>query len=137
MEFITIKQDENLQTVCRIRETSQEIFIHNTLGYLLEMEVIADASDEWTKTIGECLNEHHNPSAALGIKLLSLATNDSVAMEAFEKLVIIGKGDCPECGDELERFGDGNYGKEWEVERCSCGYEHSTEPAFDESYEDA
>lgn len=132
MSLSTIKADENLSTVCRIIETTPEIFIEKTLNYLEVNEWVPDASEEWGRTIGECLNEYaKNP---VGISILAIGTNDSVAMECFLNLIIIGKGDCPECGADLEKFEDGGYGKTWEVERCNCGYNHSTEPECEESY---
>ncbi len=136
MEFITFKQDENLRKICSYLGQSPETFSHNTLRYLEINEWIADASDEWGKRLEDILNESVDPPVLLGICLLSVVTNDSVITDAFLNLVVVGKGDCPNCGDDLERFEDGGYGKTWEVERCSCGYYHSTEPAWDESYED-
>lgn len=124
MDYVTIKSDEYLKTVCRITETTEEVFIKNTLDYLGFMEVINDSSEEWGRTIGQCLNEYYNQNAVLGIQLLALNTNDSVAMEAFCNLLLIGPYDCPECGSETEKFTDSDNGKDiFQVERCECGHE--------------
>ena len=134
MEFITIKKDSNLEAILDFIKKEPEQFIFNTLNYLEVNEWIADDSEEWGKTIGEILDESNVDS--YGAAVLALRTNVPNVVEAFKNLIIIGKGDCPECGADLEKFNDGNHGKEWEVERCTCGYEKSTEPHWDESYED-
>lgn len=134
MQYITIKKDDSLKIILDFIKKDASQFIFTTLNYLEVNEWIADASDEWGKTIGQILDESEVDS--YGAAILALKTNMPTVVEAFRNLVIVGYGDCPECGADLERFNDGNYGKEWEVERCTCGYYASTEPAWDESYED-
>lgn len=44
---------------------------------------------------------------------------------------------CPECGEEMELFDFGTariykFNVEWEHYVCSCGYEESNEPDYEE-----
>jgi len=89
----------------------------------------------WDCTIAECLmpgikvSEMHEAMTAAGIP------NKSIYLDAIRNLVVIGNGDCPECGGEME-VEDGDY-KElpgdylspsefspiWESKKCChCGF---------------
>ena len=135
MEFITIKDDQNLSNVCELLDVNKDVFINDTLNYLAQNEWIFDASEEWGRTLGEILTEY--AKSPLGVCILHLGTNFPGIVDSFWNLVIVGKGDCPMCGSDLEHFEDSGFGKTWEVERClNCSYESSTEPSYYELFED-
>ena len=104
MEFITIKKDQNLKIICDFLEEDADVFIENTLNYLGQNEWIFDASEEWGRTIGEALFDR--TENVLGISILCLNTNNSDIIYAFLNLKIVGFGDCPCCGAEMEKFED-------------------------------
>lgn len=135
MEYITIKRDGNLEAILDFIKKDPKEFIFHTLNYLELNDWIADASDEWGKTIGQILDESEVDS--YGAAILALKTNIPTVVEAFRKLVIVGHGDCPKCGGDLdERFYQPDPTQGTDDYVCvNCG--HETKPEHhDESYED-
>lgn len=135
MEYITIKKDSNLEAILDFIKKEPKEFIFHTLNYLEVNDWIADASDEWGKTIGEILRESNVES--YGVAVLALNTNIPNVVEAFMNLVIIGRGDCPECGGNMqERFSEPDPTKGTDDYVCDkCG--HETKPEHhNESCED-
>ena len=137
MHLTKLKECDNLKIISDSLKKNQEELSKEILNFLYVNEMTEDGSMDYGKTIKQIIDEYNGLTSPIAITTLCLKTNNPKIVEAFENLTIIGLDDCPDCGDELEKFGEGNYGKTWEVERCSCGYYHSTEPDWDEAYEDA
>lgn len=80
---------------------------------LIKHEMIYDDPENWGCTIFDCIN--HDVAVSEVVKIIKATGIDVVKskhLDAFLALVLIGGGDCPECGGEME-VTDGDY-------RC-CG----------------
>lgn len=105
-----------------VSELEKRRFIHNRQIY-------------WGCTIGESLAPGVRTVEMVQVMTAAGIPNKSRFLDAIKNLVLIGNGDCPECGGEMEVV-DGDY-KElrgdyltpseftpiWEIKKCvRCGH---------------
>ena len=104
--------------------------------------IIEDTNDNWGLTIDECVDGTTPLTAVVDVLIAAGIPNKSRYFDAFCQLVVIGNGDCPECGGEYE-VTDGDYKQTggfyydsepeytpiWEEKKCThCGHKESNEP---------
>lgn len=112
---------------------------------MLNKKIIEDTPDNWGCPVADCNNrdititEITDVIRAIGINVVK-----SVHLDALLECVLIGDGDCPECGGEMEitdgeykqTGGDGyitppEYTPFWEETTCThCGHKESNEPSY-------
>ena len=107
--------------------------------------MIEETPENWGNTIGDCVERNIYVSEVVEvIKATGLSVVKSNHYDAFVDCVLIGNGDCPECGGEMEVIdgeyrqtgGDGyltppEYSPIWEEKTCrNCGYKESNEPSY-------
>ncbi len=119
------------------------------ISELIQRKVIKDTPENWGGSIFDAINEDVTEeqiaacysviSETLGVYIKHLYT-------VIPDLDLIGDGDCPECGNEMEVTngeyrkigGDGyitplEYTPIWEQKICShCGYSESDEPDYED-----
>ena len=102
---------------------------------LVTRQFIGNSPACWGCTVGECLTKYVTVSQMSQVMTAAGIPNKSLYLDAIKELVLIGNGDCPECGGEMEVV-DGDY-KElrgdyltpseftpiWENKKCvRCGH---------------
>ena len=144
----------------KIRESKELRYIANAAGRttedaadvmieaMIKNGIIYEDPEIWGQEVGENLERGVNePDVTLKnlvdvVKATGIETVTSRHIEALTKLVLMGNGDCPECGGEMEVIdgaydctgGDGYYSEReyspiWETRRClHCGHVVSSEP---------
>lgn len=128
MEFITIKKDQNLKTVCDFLEQDPDVFIENTLNYLGQNEWIFDASEEWGKIMVEVISDFVDVPDIVAVQILR--ANSVFVVDAFLNLKIVGFGDCPECGGDFYWYGDDG------IQCTNCDYQTFEKSNIYEKFED-
>ena len=111
-------------------EVSTKIIIE-----LVTRQFMGNSPACWGCTISECLTKGIKVSQINEVMTAAGIPNKSIYLDILRNLVVIGNGDCPECGGEME-VEDGDY-KElrgdylspseftpiWEVKKCvRCGH---------------
>ena len=104
------------------------------ISELVKRQFIGNSPACWGCTVAECLTKYVTVSQMSQVMTAAGIPNKSLYLDAIKELVLIGNGDCPECGGEMEVV-DGDY-KElrgdylspseftpiWESKKCShCG----------------
>lgn len=144
----------------KIRESKELRYLANAAGRTTEdaADVMIEAMikngityedpEVWGQKVGDNLERSINePEVTLKnlvdvVKATGIETVTSRHIEALTNLVLMGDGDCPECGGEMEvidgsyecEYGDGYYSEReyrpiWETRRClNCGHIESNEP---------
>ena len=112
---------------------------------LLNNKVIEDTPDNWGCPIADCYER--DVTVAEFVEFIRAIGINVVKSEQFDTVlecVLIGDGDCTECGGEMEvtdgeyrrTGGDGyltppEYSPIWEEKTCrNCGYKESNEPSY-------
>lgn len=109
---------------------------------LLNKKIIEETPDNWGCPISDCYERDITVVEIAGvIRAIGINVVKSVHLDALLECVLIGDGDCPECGGEMEvtdgeykqTGGDGyitppEYTPIWEETTCThCGYKESNE----------
>lgn len=114
---------------------------------LLNNKIIEDIPDNWGCSVFDAISEEITEE-----QTAQCYTSISVALGVYVKKVfaiipdldLVGNGDCPECGGDMEvtdgeyrrTGGDGyitpsEYSPIWEEKTCrNCGYKESNEPIY-------
>lgn len=107
--------------------------------------MIQDDPEFWGCTLFDISNGDVTVSDVVGIiKATGISVVRSEHLDAFLNLVLVGKGNCPDCGGEMEvtdgeykqTGGDGyitpcEYTPIWEERTCKhCGHVESNEPSY-------
>lgn len=131
-----IKIDKNLQVVADRAEMNVNDMSYVMANALLNAGLIKADEEYYGVTVAECNGQ--TPVATItdvmheiGVKRINNTTFD-----AFASCIILGDGDCPECGGEMglwdckgreisniDRYLEPTYIPEWEEWRCPiCGH---------------
>lgn len=112
---------------------------------LLNKKIIADTSDNWGCPVVDCYDRDITViEIAEVIRAIGIDVVKSMHLDALLECVLIGDGDCPECGGEMEvidgqykQTGGFDYDSEpeytpiWEENTCThCGHKESNEPSY-------
>ena len=105
------------------------------ISELVKRQLIGNSPACWGCTVDECLTKYVTVSQMSQVMTAAGIPAKSMFLDAIKELVLIGNGDCPECGGEMEVV-DGDY-KElrgdyltpseytpiWENKKCvHCGH---------------
>lgn len=126
---MNIKRDKELEILAKeAGKTAKEVETI-ILNQLLQNDIIQDNPDLWGCTLFDSIERDVAVSDVVNIiKATGISVVCSSHLETFLNLVLIGNGDCPVCGGEME-VTDGDY------KICSGdGYltPHEYEPIFEE-----
>lgn len=142
---MNIRKDKELNILAKAagkKATEVETIIVNQL---IQKEMIQDDPEFWGCTLFDSIERDVPVSDVVGIiKATGISVVRSEHLDAFLNLVLVGKGDCLECGGEMEvtdgeykqTGGDGyitppEYTPIWEETTCThCGYKESNEPSY-------
>lgn len=144
-----LKQDKNLAVIAnRAQKDIADVAYILTQG-LLNAGLIKNDDEYYGVALKDCI-DGKTPVATIVdiIKQTGMATVNDTAYDAFCGCIVMGDGDCPECGGEMELLdcrgheissGDQDvppvYVTDWEQWRCPiCG--HTIEKDFTPDYDD-
>ena len=147
-----IKETKELQTLAQIANMSVADFsaaVVAGLAHIIDEDVAAMIDEGWGETIKNTLDGKLPIDRVIEVMNAVGIVNvryDNFGL--FMGLILLGDGDCPECGGEMERTdgeekrvgGDGwetpfEYATIWEERTCTnCGHVESDEPC-DYEYE--
>ena len=132
-----------------VRQSNELSFLANEAGKtekeiskmivseLVKNEMVYDEPESWGCNVFDCIDKDILVSDVVNIiRKTGIKVVKSKHMDAFLALVLMGCGDCPECGGEMEVVdgeyrccgGDGyltpyEYEPIWEERQCNnCGY---------------
>jgi hypothetical protein len=132
-----------------VRQSNELSFLANEAGKtekeiskiivseLVKNEMVYDEPESWGCNVFDCIDKDILVSDVVNIiRKTGIKVVKSKHMDAFLALVLMGCGDCPECGGEMEVVdgeyrccgGDGyltpyEYEPIWEEKQCNnCGY---------------
>lgn len=135
-----IKIDENLQIVAKRAGKDNEIMARELAEFLMNAEMVKDEPLYYGATIAE-MNENTPVSKAVSVlHQLGIENVNDETYNAFTKCVIMGDGDCPDCGGWEEEWETTGHEIKWldrDIQpdyiidsityRCPmCGREHTT-----------
>ena len=126
---MNIRKDKELNILAKAsgkKATEVETIIVNQL---IQKEMIQDDPEFWGCTLFDSIERNVPASDVVGIiKSTGISVVRSEHLDAFLNLVLVGKGDCPVCGGEME-VTDADY-------KCCGGDGYLTpyeyEPIFEE-----
>ena len=142
---MNIRKDKELNILAKAagkKATEVETIIVNQL---IQKEMIQDDPKFWGCTLFDSIERDVPVSDVVGIiKATGISVVRSEHWDAFVNLVLVGKGDCPVCGGEMEvtdgeykqTGGDGyitpyEYTPICEERTCKhCGHVESDEPSY-------
>ncbi len=139
MEFITIAHEENFLKLVKISgmdpsKIEEEIFLQGDDG-----ELFGDDRDHAGKTILEVLEEDKKEEALPVFTFMVFSEYTTEMGQLLGDLVLLSTDlDCPQCGCDLERYSEKEFGKDYDVERCynpSCDYESRTQVRIRDEWE--
>ena len=140
-----VKQSNELSFLANAAGKTEKEVSKQIVGELLKNEMVCDEPECWGYNIFDCIEKDIAISDIVKIiKSTGIKVVKSDHLDAFFELVLMGCGDCPECGGEMEVAdgeyrrcgGDGyltpyEYETVWEEKKCSnCGYIESNEPSY-------
>lgn len=147
--IMILKQDANLAIVAaRANKHTADVAYILTNG-LLNAGLIKDDTEYYGVSLKECI-DGETPLATLidVIKQTGIERVNDTTYDAFMECIVMGDGDCPECGGEMEIWdcetheipsGDRDvppdYATDWEQLRCPiCSHiiEHDYRPDYDQ-----
>jgi hypothetical protein len=132
-----------------VRQSNELSFLANEAGKtekeigkiivseLVKNEMVYDEPESWGCNVFDCIDKDILVSDVVNIiRKTGIKVVKSKHLDAFLALVLMGCGDCPECGGEMEVVdgeyrccgGDGyltpyEYEPIWEEKQCNnCGY---------------
>ena len=140
-----IKESENLKTLATLSGKTANQVSETIVTELINKQIIENISDNWGFPVADCYERDVTVSEFAGvIRSIGIAVVRSEYLDALLECILIGSGDCPECGGEMEvtdgeykqTGGDGyltppEYSPIWEEKTCrNCGYKESNEPSY-------
>lgn len=136
--MIRLKQNDDFAEISKIANREADYISNIVISELRKMDIIQDEAEYYGAVISDCICEEFPILAIHGIlRKIGIANVTRGVFDAFMKCVVIGDGDCPECGGKME-YGDcitrqvnagiydlpPEYELEVERKRCPiCGYE--------------
>lgn len=143
-----LKQDKNLAIIAnRAGKAVPDVAYILTNG-LLNAGLIKDDEEYYGVALKDCVDGSTPVATIVDIlKHTGMATVNDTAYDAFVECIVMGDGDCPECGGEMElwdcrsheipshdRDVPPDYETDWEQWRCPiCG--HVIEKDFTPDYD--
>lgn len=124
-----IKETDNLAYVAKYAKRPIADVANCIVGGLLGSGIMTDEKDNYGCCLRECIDE--DTPVMTVVEILKGATGLDVitcdVFDAFCDCVVMGDGDCPECGGEME-FSNG------ESREIYCGHDNPPEyePIWDE-----
>jgi len=108
MKKITIKKDKSLIKLATLLGRSPDLLIEQMLS-AAQREGLTDDVCNVQMLLVDIFVLHGDLYTNSGACLLCTGSHDSRIIELFEKLIIRGVGDCPECGCESEESPKNRY----------------------------
>ena len=139
-----IKESEQLNVLATASGKTANQVSDIIVSELIKRQMIDETPENWGGTIGECVKRDIYVSEVVEvIRATGLSVVKSKHYDAFVECVLIGDGDCSECGGDMEvtdgeykqTGGDGyitppEYTALWEEKTCTnCGHKESNEPS--------
>ena len=131
-----IQESKELSSMAKFVNMTEDKLSEALINELVERKLISDDEANYGNWLTECLDPDMSVSDLVGV-FNGIGINDikSKHIECFLVLKIIGDGECPECGGEMETIdadyrrtgGDGyltplEYEPLWEEKVCrNCG----------------
>ena len=140
-----ITESKQLKELATQAGTTANELSNNFIAELIRRQIIEDAPDIYGATIADAINRDIKISEFVdAMRVVSIPTI-SKNYDAIMEMVVVGNGDCPECGGEMEvtdgeykqTGGDGyitppEYTAIWEEKTCTvCGHKESNEPDYE------
>lgn len=140
-----IKESEQLKALATASGKTANQVSDIIVSELIKRQMIEETPENWGGTIGDCVKRDIYVSEVVEvIRATGLSVVKSNHYDAFVECVLIGNGDCPECGGEMEvtdgeykQTGGFDYDSEpeytprWEQKTCThCGHTESDEPSY-------
>lgn len=93
------------------------------ISELIRKQIIEDVSDIYGNTIADAINRDITIMEIIDvIRAIGIDIVKSVHLDALLECILIGDGDCPECGGEME-VTDGQY-------KQIGGFDYDNEPEY-------
>lgn len=140
-----VKESKELKELATLSGKTAKQVSETIVTELINRKIIADISDNWGCPLSDCYERDVTVAEFAGvIRSIGISVVRSEHLDALLECVLIGSGDCPECGGEMEvtdgeykrTGGDGyitepEYTPIWEQKTCThCGRTESDEPSF-------
>ena len=140
-----IKESEQIKKLATLCGKTAKQVSETIITELINRKIIADIPDNWGFPLSDCYERDVTVSEfAEVIRAIGITVVRSEHLDALLECVLIGSGDCPECGGEMEvtdseykqTGGDGyltppEYTPLWEQKTCThCGHTESDEPSY-------
>lgn len=124
-----IKESKYLSTLAKLANMTEEKLSETLINELVERKLISDDEANYGNWLTDCLEPDTSVSDVVGV-LNSIGINDvrSKHINHLLSMVIIGDGECPECGGEMETI-DADY-------RCTGGDGYSTPLEYESIWEE-
>ena len=137
-----ITESKQLKELATQAGTTANELSNNFIAELIRRQIIEDTPDVYGATIADAINRDIKISEFVdAMRVVGIRKNYDAIME----MVVVGNGDCPECGGEMEvtdgkykqTGGDGyitppEYTAIWEEKTCTvCGHKESNEPDYE------
>lgn len=142
---MTVKESKELQLLATVSGKTAKQVSEQVVAELIKRKIIEDINDNWGLPVSECYDRDVTVSEFAAVLDAIGVPRRSKYFDAMLELVLIGWGDCPECGGEMEAY-DGDYKQTggfdydsepeytalWEAKKCThCGHDESNEPDFE------
>lgn len=130
----TIAETDSLRELSKLVGLPLDQLSKKIINSLIDERVISGDSEDFGNNINFSATESGYeilPLYKIVFGVEDLVTQEQV--EFFGSLILIGTGDCPECGGDLETEYDGDFnGRTWEDKKCTvCDYAETNCPDFD------
>lgn len=137
-----IKESKEIKMLATLSGKTTNEVSETIVTELIKRKIIADIPDNWGCPLSDCYERDVTISEFSGvIRSIGIAVVRSEHLDALLECVLIGDGDCPECGGDMEvsdgeykqTGGDGyltppEYTPIWEEKTCKhCKYKESNE----------
>lgn len=140
-----IKESEQIKKLATLSGKTANQVSETIITELINRKIIADIPDNWGFPLSDCYERDVTVSEFAGIiRAIGITVVRSEHLDALLEYVLIGSGDCPKCGGEME-VTDGEYKQTggdvyltppeytplWEQKTCThCGHTESDEPSY-------
>ncbi len=140
-----VKESKELKELATLSGKTAKQVSETVVTELIKRKIIEDIPDNWGLPVSECYERDVTVAEFAGvIRSIGITVVRSEHLDALLECVLIGGGDCPECGGEMEvtdgeykqTGGDGyltppEYTALWEEKTCThCGHTESNEPSY-------
>ena len=140
-----IKESEQLKTLATQAGITANELSNNFISELIRRKIIEDSPEFYGLTIADAVNRDIFVSEFVDAMRVVGIPTISKNYDAIMEIVVVGNGDCPECGGEME-VTDGEYKQTggdayvtppeytaiWEEKTCTlCGCKESNEPDYE------